>query len=120
MSLYADSIYPVREDVAAIHALQFEKLGLPGTWGTAAQRVAIVNEAREAGYQAGVMEKPNDPGATPDVKLSEVTHRVVHRLAVSPKDMDQAFYDKAIEDGLSDVEYVEIVSLIARFTCFDV
>jgi alkylhydroperoxidase family enzyme len=120
MSLYADSIYPVREDVAAIHALQFEKLGLPGTWGTAAQRVAIVNEAREAGYQAGVMEKPSDPGAAPDVKLSEVAHRVVHRLAVSPKDMDQAFYDKAIEDGLSDVEYVEIVGLIARFTCFDV
>ena len=120
MSLYADSIYPVREDVAATHALQFEKLGSPGTWGTAAQRVAIVNEAREAGYQAGVMEKPNDPGATPDVKLSEAAHRVVHRLAVSPKDMDQAFYDKAIEDGLSDVEYVEIVGLIARFTCFDV
>ena len=56
----------------------------------------------------------------PDVKLSEVVRRVVQRLAVSPKDMDQAFYDQAIEDGLSDAEFVEIVGLIARLTCFDV
>ncbi|MAF47457.1 MAG: hypothetical protein CMM10_04275 [Rhodospirillaceae bacterium] len=120
MSFYADSTYPVREDVAAIHAYQFEQLGSPGTWGTAAQRIAIVSEAREAGYQAGVLEIPDNPGTMPEMELSDVARRVVHRLAVSPKDMDQDFYDQALEEGLSDVEYVEIVGLIARFTCFDV
>lgn len=120
MSLYNDSTYPVRDDVAAIHARQFEQLGSPGTWGTSKQRLAIVSEARQAGYQAGIQEEPDDPGAVPDVELSDVVRRVVQRLAVSPKDMDQAFYDQAIEDGLSDAEYVEIVGLIARFTCFDV
>jgi hypothetical protein len=34
--------------------------------------------------------------------------------------MDQAFYNEALEDGLSDAEYTEIVGLVARFTCFDV
>jgi hypothetical protein len=120
MSFYEDSKYPVRDDVAAIHAQQFEQLASPGSWGTAVQRNAIVNEAREAGYQAGVLEKPDDPGTKSEVELSEVARRVVHRLAVSPKDMDQNFYDEAIADGLSDAEYVEIVGLIARFTCFDV
>jgi hypothetical protein len=52
MNLYADSVYPLREDVESSHARQFEQLGLPGTWGTSAQRTAIVNEARQAGYQA--------------------------------------------------------------------
>jgi hypothetical protein len=93
MSLYSDSTYPVLEDVTSNHAHQFEKLGSPGTWGTSAQRIAIVNEAREASYQAGVLEEPSEPGAAPDVELSNITRKVVNRLAVSPKDMDQAFYD---------------------------
>jgi len=120
MNFYDDSKYPVREDISAIHARQFEQLGSPGTWGTAALRVAIVNEARQAGYEAGVLEEPDDPGAIPEVNLSEVARRVVHRLAVTPKDMNQDFYNEAIEEGLTDVEYVEILGLIARFTCFDV
>ena len=120
MSLYDDSSYPVRGDVASNHVRQFEQLGSPGTWGTSAQRIAIVNEARQAGYQAGVLEEPSEHGLIPDAELSDVVRKVVHRLAVSPKDMDQAFYDQALKEGLSDAEYVEIVGLIARFTCFDV
>ena len=46
MTLYADSTYPVREDVDAIHTRQIEQLGSPGTWGAGEQRLAIVNEAR--------------------------------------------------------------------------
>jgi len=120
MSFYADSKYPVKDDIAEVHAAQFKRLGQPGTWGTAAQRVAIVSEAREAGYEAGVMERPDNPGAQPDANLPEVAKRVVRQLALSPKDMSQDIYDQAIADGLSDVEYVEILGLIARFTCFDV
>jgi alkylhydroperoxidase family enzyme len=120
MTLYADSTYPVPEDVEAIHARQIEQLGSPGTWGAGEQRLAIVNEARQAGYRAGVIEEPSDTGPIPDMELSDVARRVVHRLAVAPKDMDQAFYEQALEDGLSDAEYVEIVGLIARSTCFDV
>ena len=120
MSLYADATYPVRKDVEAIHMRQFKQLGSPGTWGTGEQRLAIINEARQAGYKAGVLEKPDKPGATPDVEISAVARRVVNRLAITPEDMDQAFYNQAIEDGLSDSEYVEIVGLVARFTCFDI
>ena len=120
MYLYADSAYPINKEIEAIHSVQFEQLSSPGTWGTASQRIAIVNEARQGGYEAGVLEKPNNPGAEPDFKLSEVVCRVVNQLAILPKDIDQTFYEQALEDGLTDVEYVEILGLVARFTCFDI
>ena len=44
MTLYADSQYPVREDLDAVHAKQLDQLADPGTWGTGAQRLAIARE----------------------------------------------------------------------------
>ncbi len=120
MSLYADSSYPVITAIENIHADQFDQLRAPGTWGTSKQRLAIINEARQSAYRAGTLEKPINPGIVSDFELSGVARRVVGRLAVSPKDMDQQFYNEAIEDGLSDAQYVEIVGLVSRFMCFDV
>ncbi len=120
MSLYADSEFPVREDLAEIHASQLSELGAPGTWGTGAQRLAIAAEARHAGYDAGVLEEPEDGGASSEIELPQVVRRVVKRLALSPKDVDQDFYNDARRGGLSDAEYVEIVGLVSRMTDFDV
>jgi hypothetical protein len=120
MSFYSDSAYPIRDDIDQIHAIQFGKLKLPGTWGTGEQRLAIISEARQAAFHAGILEEPNDPGIIPEIELSPVTRRVVGRLAITPKDMDQEFYNQAIEEGLSDSQYVEIVGLVSRFMCFDI
>jgi hypothetical protein len=120
MTVYADSAYPVRGDLAAIHASQLDQLSAQGTWGTGAQRLAVAAEARNASYDAGVLEQPADGGATVDLVLPAVARRVVQRLAVSPKDVDEAFFDKALKDGLSDCEYVEIVGLVARITNLDI
>ena len=120
MSIYADSAYPVRGDLATIHASQLDQLGAPGTWGTGAQRLAIAAEARKAGYDAGRLEEPDDGAESPEVILPEVTRNVVRRLAVSPKDVDESFYSEARDGGLSDAEYVEIVGLVARITDLDI
>ena len=120
MSLYADSAYSIRPDLATAHASQLEKLSAPGTWGTGAQRLAVAAEAREAGYDAGVLEEPANGGAVAEVKLPEMARRVVRRLAVSPGDVNQAFYEEALNGGLSDAEYVEIVGVVARITNFDI
>ena len=69
MSLYADSAYPINKELEALHSVQFARLSFPGTWGTASQRIAIVNEARQGGYKAGVLEKPANPGAQTQVKF---------------------------------------------------
>ena len=49
MWLYSDSQYPVRDDLAAVHARLLDQLAEPGSWGTGAQRLAIAAEARHAG-----------------------------------------------------------------------
>ena len=120
MTLYADSTYPVPDDLDAIHASQLDNFGAPGTWGTAAQRLAVLGVARKAGYEAGVLEEPAEPSDDDGVEIPETIRQVIRRLAVSPKDIEQDFYDQALKDGLSDAEYVEIVGLVSRITDLDV
>lgn len=120
MTLYADSKYPIREDLDAIHAKQLNQLASPGTWGTGAQRLAIAIEARQACYDAGIQEKPEDPGVPSEITLSEVTRNMVHKLAVSPKDFLENSYHDAKKGGLSDEQYVEIVGIVSRVTDMDV
>ena len=120
MGIYEESSFPVRADLAEVHDSQLNALGAPGTWGTGAQRLAVAIEARKAGYAAGVLEPPADGEEVADADLPESVKDVVRRLAVSPKDVDEAFYAQALKDGLGDAEYVEIVGLVARITDFDV
>jgi hypothetical protein len=120
MTLYADSAYPVRDDLAAAHTAELQRLSAPGTWGTGAQRLAVANEARQAGIEAGLLEAPADGGADADVDLPELVRRVVQKLAVSPKDFVQTDYEEARDGGLSDAEYVELVGVVSRANDIDV
>lgn len=49
LALYADSEYPVRKDLDEVHAAQFASFSAPGTWGTGAQRLAVVQAALAGG-----------------------------------------------------------------------
>jgi hypothetical protein len=120
MTLYADSNFPVPKDLEAIHANQLNQLAKPGSWGTGAQRLAIAAEARQAGIDAGMLEEPADKGTAPDITLPEVVCKVVHKLAVSPKDFLEDSYLEAKNGGLSNEEYIEIVGIVARTTNMDV
>lgn len=120
MTLYADSQYPVREDLDAVHAKQLDQLADPGTWGTGAQRLAIAREVRQACYDAGTQEKPEDSGPLSDVELPEAVCALVRKLAVTPKDFLEDSYKEARSGGLSDEEYVEIVGIVSRLTDMDV
>ena len=119
MSLYSDSHYPVRDDLAAIYARQLDQLAEPGSWGTGAQRLAIAAETRRAGYDAGRLEPPAGAERV-DIVLPEIAQTTVRRLALDPKDVDEACYEEAREGGLSDGEYVEIVGLVSRVTNLDI
>ena len=61
MSLYADSRYPVRSDLEAVHTKQLDQLGDPGTWGNSEQRLAVAGEIRRACVEAGVQKEPEEP-----------------------------------------------------------
>ena len=120
MNLYTDAVYPVREDIAEVHASQLGKLGMPGTWGTGAQRLAVAAEARKACYEVGIQEKPTKTEIENDANLPDVARKVIRLLAASPKDVDKTSYDSALKGGLSDTEYVEIVGLVSRLVDLDV
>ena len=100
MVLYADSKYPVREDVDAIHAKQLDQIGKPGTWGTAAQRLAIAQEVRDASFEVGLQERPEKAQQKNNAKLPSVAQEVVRNLTVSPKDFLESSYNKAKKMGL--------------------
>lgn len=120
MNIYADSKYPVADNIAAVHAEQILGLGAPGTWWTGAERLAMAQLARKAANAVGVLDVPDDGDEEVEADLPDVVRRVVEILAVAPKDIDYEFYQQALADGLSDAEYVEIVGVVARATCFDV
>ena len=120
MTLYADSEYPVREDLDVIHTKQINQLAEPGTWGTGAQRLAIANEVRQACYDAGTQEKPKEAGPVSNIELPEAARNMVRKLAVSPKDFLEDSYQEAKKGDLSDEEYVEIVGIVSRVTNMDV
>lgn len=120
MSFYADSEYPVRDELSEAHALQFEKFAQAGTWGTAAQRLAVIAEARQAGIDAGLLEAPGNGGAEPTVDLAEDIREIVRTLAVDCKAVDMDTYRRAREAGLSDPEYAELVAIVSFVVDLDV
>jgi hypothetical protein len=77
-------------------------------------------EARKAGYDAGLLEPPPGGPEEPELQLSEAVRRVIRTMATSVQDLDAAFCEQAIANGLSDAEYVEIVSVVARIVDIDV
>lgn len=120
MTLYADSSYNIGTELATIHAAQFDQLSKAGTWGTGLQRRSVASEARQASYKAGVLEKPEGNDEEIDLVLPEHVRNVIHRLSVAPAKLDHEFYQQALKDGLTDVEYVEIVGIVARITNLDI
>lgn len=120
MGHYDDSKYRVRADLDEIHGRQHADLGRPGTWGTSAQRLAVASEAREAGYSAGILERPANNREKPGIALPAELRNVIHLLAADPKEFNEASYQSARSGGLSDDEYVEVVGIVSRVVDMDV
>ena len=120
MSLYADSRYPVRSDLEAVHTKQLDQLGDPGTWGNSEQRLAVASEIRRACVEAGVQEEPEEPQTETDVDLPRAARELIRELAVEPQGFDEASYKAARSGGLRDEEYVEVVGIVARLTAMDI
>jgi len=122
MSLYEDARYSVRDDLEQVHRDELNSLAGPGTWWTGAQRAALVEEARSARCDAGLQEADGGSRAEKqdaDADLPDAARAVARQVAASPKDIDRAFFDTAVADGISDAEYVEIVGVAARAVTLD-
>ena len=112
---YSNAPVCVRGDIVAAQQKTWQGIGQPGTWWTGAQRVAIVSEVRNAPSCKlcrsrkealspfsikGVHESTAD--------LPAVAIDVIHRVVTDPGRLTRSWYESALDEGLTDAEYVEV------------
>lgn len=117
---YGSSAYPVREDLIAAQRSAWHRLAEPGAFLDGARRVAVAREVRNAASCA-LCERRKDALSPFAVQgqhdglgaLSETEIDVIHRITTDPGRLSWDWLDGMLASGLSDCEYIEIVSIIA-------
>jgi hypothetical protein len=110
---------PVRDDIQAALPRVWARIGQPGTWLAAEQRVAIAAETRHAcscGLCAEIKEALSPYGVTGDHDhlgaLPAVWIDIIHRIIADPGRLARHWYDQQVPAGISDQEYVELVGVV--------
>ncbi len=122
------SRYPVRVEVADVHEQVVRALARPGTWWTAAERLAIAAEARAARdcrlcrerkralSPSAVDGRHDGPG-----DLGPEVVDVVHRIVTDPGRLTRSVYERAVAgDALDPERYVELVGVTVMIHALDV
>lgn len=115
----------MRSDLVEAHERAWAAIAAPGTWLTAARRVAVAAETRRAPVCAQCARlkaalSPNLPGEhdTPGA-LGTVEVELIHRVVSDPGRLSEAWTQSVLARGLSDGEYIEIVGIIAMVMMMD-
>jgi len=124
--IYASAPFPIRDDLAAAHARAWARIALPGTWWDGAARVAIAAETRQAARCALCRRRKEalSPVAVEGThnslgRLPEIVVEVVHRVRTDPGRLGERWYRSVIDGGLTEEQYVEIVSVVAHVVAVD-
>jgi len=116
---YAAAAVPVRPDLAAAHARAWDALGRPGSWWTAAERIAIAAATRAAATCALCRDRKaalspytidgshDGPGGLPAPAVD-----AVHRITTDPGRLQRAWLEALRADGLDDGAYVELIGIV--------
>jgi hypothetical protein len=116
----------VRADLAQAQSDSWERLGRPGTWWRAGERLAIAGESRAARDCALCRERKaalspyglpgrhheSGPIAAPYVDA-------IHRVTTDPGRLTERWLDSLRADGLEDERYVEIVGIVITVIAID-
>jgi hypothetical protein len=124
--LYSTSPLPIRADLAGAHARAWDRIAQPGTWWGGAARVAIAAETRQAPLCALCRRRKEAlsplvvEGAHDSLgQLPEPAVEVVHWVRTDPGRLGEGWYRNVIARGLSEEQYVEIVSVVAHVVAID-
>ncbi|MDG2304255.1 MAG: hypothetical protein P8R42_06285 [Candidatus Binatia bacterium] len=99
----------MREELQQSHAAILEHVASPGTWWTAAERVALVEESRN-GHDCALCRK-RKAALSPNVvrgehdnlgQFSQNVVDVVHRIRTDPGRLSKGWYDSVIAGGVSE------------------
>ena len=117
---------PIRDDLSAALQRAWNRLSQPGTWWDGKQRLEIVAEARHAAHCQ--LCKDRKTALSPAMvhgnhdnqgKLSPAVIDCIHRIVTDSARLTESWYQGLLEQGISDCEYVEIVSLVNMISALD-
>ena len=124
--LQSSATVPIRADLRAAQSRAWALIARPGTWWDGAARVAIAAETRQA--SRCVLCRRRKEALSPSAitgahdslgQLSEIVVEVVHRVATDPGRLSAPWYQSVVGSGITDAQYVEIVSVVAHTVAID-
>lgn len=123
---YDDAPVAVRDDLDSAHRRAWRHLSNPGTWLTGERRIAVAAETRHAAGCALCRRRkealsPYAVDGTHDHlgNLPEIMVDMIHRIATDPARLRRDWFQSCLDNGLSEEEYVETLSVIASITAID-
>ena len=123
---YSKSNFPVRANLVEAHNRYWKRLAVPGTWLTAAERVDVAKEVREAGscslcsQRKAALSPYQVDGAHESVSdLSDSMVEVVHRVITDPGRLTKTWFDGLMQQGLKVEKYVEILGTVVHVLSID-
>ena len=123
---YTGSAYAIRDDIPDSHRKIWGEIGLAGSWWRGEDRVAFVEESRNArscqacAKRAAALSPEGDFGPHhTTTNLPEVAVDVVHRLTTDPARLSRTWLDSVNARGVTDEEYVEILGVVVAAISID-
>lgn len=114
---------PIREELRTAQATVLERWATPGSFWTAAQRLAIVEQVRRArdATPLAPWEAPSGvDGLTGDgTELPAAAVDAVWRLTNHPGTLTHSWYQQLLDRGLAAGPYVELVAVVAQANLVD-
>ena len=126
--MYTDNVY-LSDALKANHTMSWQQIAQPGDFWSAAERVAIVNEAR-ASLQCSLCarrkealspyaSKGNHSHRATKGVLSDIAIDSIHRIRTDPGRLTREWFDSMMAAGLSQQAYAELISVITSSVIID-
>jgi len=118
-----DTTLPLRAEILASHRAAAEHWSSPGTWWTASERVAVVNEVRAA-WDAAPLPPWTAPSTvdglvSEDHPLPAAAVDMIWRLTNHLTTLTHDWYRSYVPALLTPQHYVELVGVVAQVTLVD-
>lgn len=117
----------IRQDLQEAINRAWSRLGRPGTWWTAKERVAIAAETRSARNCGMCQSIRRSETAIDEItnhgqlkgQLSLVAAELIHYVAENASMLSLPVYQSVLDRGLSDAHYVELVGVVSTVVGID-
>ena len=118
--------FEVRPDLVEAHNVAWTRIARPGTWFDGATRVAIAAESRnalqcslcrqrKAALSPYAIEGHHDSlGVLPERMVDPI-----HRIVTDPGRLTRTWFDKILQSGMTDAEYIEAVGVTVTTVSID-